>query len=435
MWNKTCFFIFLSLITSYLFSQKIYRCASQIRLEEAMKLDSTLSEKIYLSKQNTNEISNHKIASSYTKVVIPVVVHVLYNSSDPSQNISDAQIRSQIDVLNRDFNAQNADSLPTNHPFYNLRGNANIEFCLANKRPDSVATTGIQRKAITQTGFSSSITDENIIKSTFNGGLSAWNTKKYLNIWVVNFAGGTIGYSSFPDENAGNKDGVVVHYEHFGTVGTLGAPYDKGRTLTHEVGHWLGLFHIWGNDVEPEYDCATDDGIADTPPQYEPNFDCHCTEIFDICSNSIMYQNYMDYTKDACMSLFTKGQVQKMRDVLSTNNNRNTFLNNSVGCNTHTPSIDLGENCSIVSTKETILGNEIDIFPNPVQYILHIEKLPNSNTPYEIKIINNIGAVLVSKQVNANQTSIDMSVLSAGIYYVHITNSKLKAVRKIQVIK
>lgn len=410
---------------SNVFSQK---CASHSKLLEIMENDAHLRMRV---EQFKNSPNNHlRVSSTYPKVTIPVVVHVLYNTAQ--QNISDAQIYSQIDVLNRDFNAMNADSLPANHEFYNLVGNANIDFCLANKKPDGTNTTGIERRQVSRTEFEYGDADENIIKSTPNGGLSAWNTSKYLNIWIVNFGDGTIGYATFPDENAGNKDGVVIAYNTFGTIGTLQTDYDRGRTTTHEIGHWLGLYHIWG-DV---YDCTTDDGIDDTPMQYEETYDCPCLHplIDQQCSTSIMYQNFMDYTDDACMSLFTKGQVNRMRDILNTASNRTSFLNNTVTCGTHTPTVDNGVYCDITLNNNNYLNSNIKVYPNPVSNTLYIEKLPPSISDYHIKIFNNIGAELWNESLNVNKTNIDVSFLNTGIYYLQISNYKIKFSTIIQIV-
>lgn len=414
-----------------LVAQKINRCASHTKLLEAMAQDESLRLKIEQSKQTTSAIySGQRTESTYPIITIPVVVHVLYKTAQ--QNINDAQIRSQIDVLNRDFNARNADSLPINHEFYNLIGNASIEFCLASVKPGGSSTTGIERKQVTYDGFEYSDADESIIKSTSNGGLSAWNTSKYLNIWIVNFTDGTLGYATFPEDNSGNKDGVVIAYDAFGTVGVLTPDYDKGRTSTHEIGHWLGLYHIWGDD----YNCTADDGIEDTPKQYEDSYGCPCEHPkVDNCSPSIMYQNFMDYTDDACMSLFTKDQVTRMRNVLSTASNRTSFLNNTVACNTHTPTSDNSVYCDVTLNNNISINHDINIFPNPVRSTLFIEKLPPSISNYDIKIFNSIGAEVLSKQININQTSLDVSSLNAGIYYLHISNHKIKMSTIVQVIK
>src|ERR1700741_2966275 len=199
--------------------------------------------------QRMNDIEEHTIQwqmnnashkSAATVVSIPVVVHVLYNTS--TQNISDAQIQSQIAVLNEDFRKLNADRVNIPSAFSAAAADAEINFCLASKTPSGASTTGIVRKSTTKTSFS----DNDGVKYSSQGGDDAWDATKYLNIWVCNLGGGLLGYAQFPGGPVAT-DGVVILYSAFGRVGTLSAPYNKGRTTTHEVGHWLNLRHIWGD--------------------------------------------------------------------------------------------------------------------------------------------------------------------------------------------
>ncbi|MFC6995988.1 M43 family zinc metalloprotease [Rufibacter roseus] len=240
-------------------------------------------------------------------ITIPVVVHVVYN--EQTQNISDAQIASQIEVLNKDFRRLNTDAGKTPAMFKGVAADTEIEFVLAKRTPDGETTTGITR---TQTSVTDFAVDDKM-KFSSSGGKDAWNTEKYLNIWVVHFAAfeDVLGYGQFPNSGSPLTDGVVVDYRYFGTTGTATAPFNKGRTTTHEVGHWLNLFHIWGDE-----DCG-DDAVADTPTQETENVGCPSTFPLPSCDNvSDMYMNYMDYTDDGCMNLFTAGQKAVMRSAL-----------------------------------------------------------------------------------------------------------------------
>ena len=181
-------------------------------------------------------------------VTVPTVVHVVYNASD--ENISDAQVESQIDVLNRDYSAANPDRANVPAPWTGLVGNPNIRFSLASKDPQGNASSGITRTQTSETSFS---TDEGV-KSSRSGGADPWPSDKFLNIWVCNLGGGLLGYAQFPGGPPAT-DGVVILNVAFGTTGTATAPYNLGRTTTHEVGHWLNLFHIWGDRL----DCSGDD--------------------------------------------------------------------------------------------------------------------------------------------------------------------------------
>jgi hypothetical protein len=229
-------------------------------------------------------------------LVIPVVVNVLYRTS--TENISDAQIQSQIDVLNRDFANTNTDGANTPAEFQDERAAVGIKFVLAN----------INRKSSTKNSWS--ITREDM-KHVSTGGIDATDPANNLNIWVVNkmtYAGSTIlGYAQFPGGPAAT-DGVVIGYNFFGSTGVVSAPYNLGRTATHEVGHWMNLYHIWGDAT-----CGSD-GVDDTPQHNTNNYGCPTYPHLSTCSGKPveMTMNYMDYTDDACMYMFTNGQAARM---------------------------------------------------------------------------------------------------------------------------
>ncbi len=254
---------------------------------------------------------------------IPVVVHVVWSTSQ--QNVSDAQILSQMTVLTNDFRRLNADKVNTPAAFLPMAADAEVEFCLAKQDPAGNATTGIERRQTTVSSFS----DSDAMKYYSQGGLNAWDASKYLNLWVCNMGGGILGYAQFPGGPSAT-DGVVVTYTAFGTMGTAQAPFDKGRTATHEVGHWLNLFHIWGDDGNG---CNGSDQVADTPNQGPENYGCpsfpHVT-----CSNGPngdMFMDYMDYTDDACMNLYTQGQKTRMSALFAAGGARYSLLS-SPGC-------------------------------------------------------------------------------------------------------
>jgi hypothetical protein len=241
-------------------------------------------------------------------ITIPVVVHVVHRTAE--ENISDAQVNSQIKALNRDYRAKNADKSQVPADWRSLASDANIQFALATKDPGGKKTTGITRTATTAASFA----PDNGVKSKKTGGVDPWPTDRYMNFWVCNLGAGLLGYAQFPGGPAAT-DGVVILYTAFGTQGTAKTPYNKGRTATHEVGHFFNLRHIWGD----RNDCSGNDFVADTPPAQQANFGKpkfpHIT-----CNNGPdgdMFMNYMDYVDDAAMVMFSTGQVARMNATLA----------------------------------------------------------------------------------------------------------------------
>lgn len=238
---------------------------------------------------------------------VQVVVHVVFNA--PEENISDAQIQSQITVLNADYRATNTDRPRVPSVWAGLVADANVEFELATEDPDGNPTDGITRTQTHQTSFG--VDDE--VKSAATGGVDAWPTDRYINIWVCNLGGGLLGYAQFPGGPA-DTDGVVILHSAFGTVGTAAAPFNLGRTTTHELGHFFNLFHIWGDTN----DCSGSDQVADTPPAQLPNYN-KPTFPHVSCNNAPngdMFMNYMDYVDDDSMFMFTLGQVDRIAATL-----------------------------------------------------------------------------------------------------------------------
>ena len=296
-------------------------CGTMIYFEEQKKNNPKLEKEIKDNEVKLqNWIKNNANKNLSNIITIPVVVHVVYNNNN--ENISDQQIQSQIDILNEDFRRLNADTMNTPSAFLSVAADSEIEFCLATEDANGNITTGITRTSTSQTSFN---TNDNI-KFTSSGGIDAWNTSEYLNIWVADLGNSLLGYAQFPGGNA-STDGVVCHYEHFGDIGTSQYPYELGRTATHEVGHWLNLRHIWGDQ-----NCGND-FCNDTPEHSGSNAGCPNYPSTSSCSGNgqygDMFMNYMDYTYDGCMNMFT--QDQKNRMIASINNNRSGLLASN-GC-------------------------------------------------------------------------------------------------------
>ncbi len=305
-------------------------CGAMEHLHNLQQQDPQLSDRMREIEQYTQQWAAAHPNGSGTRAVvtIPVVVHVVYNAT--AENVSDAQIQSQLAVLNKDFSKTNTDASLTPSVWQSIAANAEVQFCLATVDPNGNSTTGVTRTATSVTSFS---TNDNM-KRTANGGRDAWDATKYLNIWVCDLGSGLLGYAQFPGGPA-STDGVVIDYQAFGTLGTAAAPFNLGRTATHEVGHWLNLYHIWGDDGNQ---CAGSDNVSDTPNQADENYGCPSFPIVS-CSNGPngdMFMNYMDYTDDACMYLFTNGQKTRMQSLFAAGGARYSLLSSN-GCGVPPP--------------------------------------------------------------------------------------------------
>lgn len=287
---------------------KTRSCGTMIQFHTLAEQDPSYRSRLARIETDTQRRVARMAVAKLPVVTIPLVVHVVYKTAQ--ENISDAQIQSQIDVLNADYSATNTDRPKIPAPWKGLAGDARIKFKLAAKDPAGKATTGIVRKKTTVAGFG----QDNKVKSAAGGGSAAWDTTRYLNIWVCNLGDGLLGYAQFPGGPA-DTDGVVIRYTAFGTVGAAAPPFHLGRSATHEIGHFLNLRHIWG-DTE---DCSGSDLVGDTPRQQLPNYGAP-TFPHVSCGNAPngdMFMNYMDYVDDPEMFMFTAGQVTRMRATLA----------------------------------------------------------------------------------------------------------------------
>lgn len=338
--------------------------------------------------------------------IIPVVVHIIHNNGP--ENISDERIRSQVEALNEDFG---------HYGIYNNddRGeDTKIRFCLATKDPDGNPTNGIVRVA-------SPYTDLDSDKEMLTKNLSRWDPHLYLNIWVVKSIDGSEniqGYSYVPRTSGGpsfNADGVVITYKFFGKIGTSPYGYNLGRTTTHEVGHYLDLIHPWGGDdfYSGQGGCNDDDGIGDTP-----NCDSVYFSIYPQCNNPRqcnhfrMIENFMDYSTDGCMSLFTPGQGDKMRATLKTYRSKLISYNNIVerGC---------------VEYYDSLNNNTtVDVYPNPIPlsdpnlYFTTHSKEKHDLTIYLYDFSGNFLFSHVYKGVDKKEIILNLKGIRPGMYFL-----------------
>jgi hypothetical protein len=309
-------FSFLLLSYGDAVGQHAVRCYTTEAIDQQEKKFPGTKERLQHEDEQAMEWLSLHNASSRSIITIPVVVHVLYHTA--SENISDEQIFSQIEVLNEDFRRKNADTFNTPSIYQSLGSDGMIEFCLAKKAPDGSDTTGITRTYTSATGFLAGEAKEE---------KQGWPSGQYLNIWVCHLDSNVLGIATMPGEGGSTHDGVEINYEAFGRKGDLNPKYNFGRTCTHEVGHWLGLTHIWGDDGG---NCNGTDHISDTPNQADMHFDCEDFPFISCNNSGDMLMNYMDYTPDACMNIFTKEQVDKMNAVLQTS--RSSIQSSPAGC-------------------------------------------------------------------------------------------------------
>ncbi|MBS1669320.1 MAG: T9SS type A sorting domain-containing protein [Bacteroidetes bacterium] len=346
-----------------------------------------------------------------TVINIPVVVHVLYNTAQ--ENISDAQILSQIDILNQDFQRLNADTINTPQVFQPVAANCGFQFALAKVDTAGYTTTGIVRKHTTVQQFG--LQDQ--IKFSAQGGDDAWDRNSYLNIWVGNLSGGILGYTSVVGGPAAN-DGVVVLYAAFGMGGTATAPFNKGRTTTHEVGHWLNLIHTWG-----DADCG-DDHVTDTPPQSAADYGCPSGTIIS-CNNAPygnMYSNFMDFTNDACMNLFTNGQRCRMQSLFQPGGARYPLLSSTALTATPLP---------LPVNKQIENVNIVSLYPNPAHDMISLQINEQILAGSSLEIYNQVGQKMMSTIISQQTFQLNISTLSQGIYYIKINDGQNRTMSKL----
>ena len=289
------------------FAETQRKCAADEILQEQLKTDAALRARMDQIEEFTRRyVQNPDQQRLLTNgiIEIPVVVNVLYRTA--AQNISQAQIQTQIDVLNNDFSAKNAD--------YNLTSTYN------NVKSGDVSVRFVLDQVIRKSTNKKSWALNDGMKKNSQGGINPTSPTTKLNMWVCNLSSGYLGYAQFPGGNAAT-DGVVVDNNAIGTTGSATAPFDKGRTATHEVGHWLNLRHIWG-----DANCGNDQ-VGDTPLHNTANYGCPASGHRSTCSGTPieMTMNYMDYTDDACMYMFSAGQKTRMLAVFASGGPRNSF--------------------------------------------------------------------------------------------------------------
>jgi len=403
---------------------QVQRCGTTEHQEALDLLYPELkAQRMALNEKADEFISENPQYRAGLVVTIPVVFHILYTA--PAENIPDARLFEQLDVMNKDFSRSNLDASNTRSMFLGIAANTQIQFCLAQRTPNGTATTGIVRVSYTG-GFPNNphtISPE-------------WDHTKYLNVYIGDI-GGLLGYANLPPGTAGN-DHVVALYTAVGGPNVPGTfvPYQLGRTITHEVGHWLNLQHTFngGCGGTTSTTCGSaGDFVCDTPPTANPAFGCptnspnSCTETTPFpppyTANMVdMYENYMDYTDDGCMNMFSLGQSTRMNAAIS---NFRSQLLTSLGC------VPVGIN-------EILDPSYVTISPNISDGNFEVQfNFPIATTVTLVAMDMSGRKLYESNQQISHATSlkINLSANAEGIYILKASTEKGFLVKRIAIVR
>ena len=370
------------IILIFLFTTSIFAFSQNERCQIDEYRQYLKSHNLFRGESSTN--TDNSFNSENLVYNIPVVIHVLYNNNE--QNISDNQVFSQINVLNEDYNNLNQDLNLVPDQFSDIVGFTGFNFCLAQYDLNGDSFNGINRvytDVLSFQGFNNNMKENN------SGGADSWDTNSYLNIWVCNLSGNSLGFATMPGDVDEIYDGIVIDYEYFGINLDSSSPYNLGRTGTHEVGHYFNLEHTFYAG------CSDWDSCDDTPPIASATFGCpNSTQ--ESCGVTSMTMNFMDYTDDACMNMFTSCQTTIMVNTLL--NQRSGLLLNS-------------NQCYPVSSNELTTYNLL--YPNPIKDYVKINLFNSSAVFFDL-----YGRVVSTFFVDY-PSKFDLSFLDSGYYVVY----------------
>jgi hypothetical protein len=399
-----------------------FKCGTMEYLQRQKELDPGLEAKMFLQEKQIQQwINENYIPDSNKVITIPIVVHIIYNTDE--QNIPDLRVFEQIEMLNRDYAGLNTHSMQAFSD--TLKSNTGIQFCLAKRKPDGTPTNGIERRYTTTAYF---ITDDKV-KNYNWGGMNCWDTKKYMNIWVCNLTS-LCGYGKFPGYGLNETYGAVINYGFFGKTG-VSPYYNNGATTSHELGHCLNLYHIWGDD---KGECWGTDNCNDTPNQSNYIMGAPMGILTDACSQSnpgVMYMNFMDYSDDTVKANFTPDQTARMQACFGLPSGPLVSLLSSDACS---PATSCESNTVLTSS-------DFSIFPNPANEQVTINYTITEPGMVSFTIINSLG-IEISK-INNDQMqepgnyiiNYDTSSLRPGIYYLTIRAGNYTETKSFVVIR
>jgi len=438
--------IALLFLSQIVISQDVNKCNTTNLVNQSIMEDSrNLIAMEEISTKNNKWVSEHK-NDSKTIITVPIVVHIVYKQTHANvgsgTNISNAQIEDAIRILNEDFSKTNPEfPSPPRNTFSNLAADVQLQFCLAASDSSGNPTNGVTRTSTSKTNFDAD-TESNDMKRNSTNGKDGWDPEKYLNIWVcdlTNQGGGgmTLGYAYLPGSVTWSmwKDGLVVDYRYFGTVG-VSAPGNDGRTPTHEIGHYLGLMHTFCEETDNNGNpicCDNDDNnwggyVDDTPATKDIYWGSVNSSTNNNTCNDLSYsnnfntnvldmdENYMAYSSDTWM--FTTEQAGVMNGTM--NGYRSSLKNSPASVN-----------CSgTVSINNLLNNNQIRIYPNPTKGKVLIQNLTNYKSE-NIIFRNILGEIVIISESNSSLVSVDISSLENGIYFVEISTKNGTRIEKI----
>ena len=429
--------LFIAFSTTFYGQENHKKCNTTLLVNQELRdnPDYATARKNLMAENSIWMASNH--TEKFT-INIPVVIHVVHRVSHSNlgtgTNISDVQIEDALRILNEDYSKTNPEfPNPPRTTFLANAGNPDLKFCLATTDPDGNPTTGITRTSSTKNSFDAD-NESNDMKKDNTHGKDGWDPSRYLNIWVCNLSnvggGQTLGYAYLPGlwANQQWKDGLVVDYQYFGTIGAAAASGD-GRTPTHEIGHYLGLEHTFCESQSGG--CCDNDGVNvnDTPASKDiywgavtsttNNNTCNDLSYSNIFTTNVldMDENFMSYASTTWM--FSNDQVNVMNATL--NGYRSSLKNSTVSMNCN----------GIISLALNELNEKIRIYPNPSNGKLYISA---SELIKSIKVTNIIGKEIYSNN-NFNNNSIDLINFNNGVYFINLSTEKGTITKKIILTK